>query len=320
LSGQSLTYDANGNLLSDGQRNYAWDAANRLVSITYPGQPGKQTAFVYDGLNRRTAITSTPPGGGSSVTTSYIWCGTRPCQTRDAGNSTTREYYSEGEFVPGTPAQNYYYGVDQIGSVRRAFNSPGTSPAYNYDPYGNALQATALLTDFGYAGMFYNADSGLYLTQYRAYDPVAGRWLSRDPIGATNDDAINLALYVYVRDDPIIYVDPTGLKGLKPPPPTPDFDDCDVQLANDLARCDQMAKCSKRMGAICAAQARVRYAACLEGRRGPDLPPPYYPFSNNPLSNRDLILIGAGVVVAAGIIIAPEITLPLLLIPAASVP
>jgi RHS repeat-associated protein len=31
--------------------------------------------------------------------------------------------------------------------------------------------------------MFFNADSGLYLTQYRAYDPVPGRWLSRDPIG-----------------------------------------------------------------------------------------------------------------------------------------
>jgi hypothetical protein len=30
--------------------------------------------------------------------------------------------------------------------------------------------------------MFLNADSGLYLTQYRAYDPVSGRWLSRDPI------------------------------------------------------------------------------------------------------------------------------------------
>jgi hypothetical protein len=30
--------------------------------------------------------------------------------------------------------------------------------------------------------MFFNADSGLYLTQYRAYDPVSGRWLSRDPI------------------------------------------------------------------------------------------------------------------------------------------
>lgn len=35
--------------------------------------------------------------------------------------------------------------------------------------------------------MLFNADSGLYLTQYRAYDPVAGRWLSRDPIGETSD-------------------------------------------------------------------------------------------------------------------------------------
>jgi hypothetical protein len=33
-----------------------------------------------------------------------------------------------------------------------------------------------------YAGVFFNADSGLYLTPYRAYDPVAGRRLSRDPV------------------------------------------------------------------------------------------------------------------------------------------
>jgi hypothetical protein len=30
LSGQALTFDANGNLLSDGQRNYSWDAENPL--------------------------------------------------------------------------------------------------------------------------------------------------------------------------------------------------------------------------------------------------------------------------------------------------
>ena len=95
----------------------------------------------------------------------------------------TREYFAEGEYVPGSPAQPYYYGPDQIGSVRRVFASTASAPAYSYDPYGNALQGTAPLTDFNYAGMFYNADSGLYLTQYRAYDPVAGRWLSRDPLG-----------------------------------------------------------------------------------------------------------------------------------------
>ncbi|MHB8884742.1 MAG: RHS repeat-associated core domain-containing protein [Methylovirgula sp.] len=186
LSGQALSWDANGNLLSDGSRNYAWDAENRLVGITYPGTPGKATAFAYDGLSRRTAITSTPTGG-SAVATSYVWCGTRICQARTASNSITREYFAEGEFVPGAPAQSYYYGVDQIGSVRRVFANTSAAPAFSYDPYGNALQSTPALTDFNYAGMFYNADSGLSLTQYRAYDPVASRWLSRDPIGDLGD-------------------------------------------------------------------------------------------------------------------------------------
>jgi hypothetical protein len=44
--------------------------------------------------------------------------------------------------------------------VRRVFASAASAPAYSYDPYGNALQGTAPLTDFNYAGMFYNADSG----------------------------------------------------------------------------------------------------------------------------------------------------------------
>jgi RHS repeat-associated protein len=215
LSGQTLTYDANGNLLSDGVRSFAWDAENRLVGITYPGQAGKQTAFTYDGLGRRVAITSTPAGGGSAITTSYLWCGMRLCQARDASNSLAREYYAEGELAAGSPAQPYYYGVDQLGSVRRAFADTITAPAYSYDPYGNALQVTAPLTDFGYAGTFYNADSGLYLTPFRAYDPVAGRWLSRDPVGEASDPAGNL--YAYVQSNPIFYTDPEGLQSIPDP-------------------------------------------------------------------------------------------------------
>jgi RHS repeat-associated protein len=208
LSGQALSFDANGNLLSDGQRNYSWDAENRLVGITYPSQSGKATTFTYDGLSRRTAITSTPAGGGTATTTSYIWCGTSICQARNSAGATTREYYTEGEFVPGSPAQPYYYGVDQIGSVRRAFASTSSAPAFGYDAYGNALQTTAPVTDFNYAGMFYNADSGLNLTQYRAYDPVGGRWLSRDPLG---ESASLTNLYAYVGGNPINKRDEFGL-------------------------------------------------------------------------------------------------------------
>jgi len=92
--------------------------------------------------------------------------------------------------------------------VRRVFASTSSAAAYGYDPYGLALQATAPLTDFVYGGMFYNADSGLYLTNYRAYDPVAGRWLSRDPLGESTDPGSNL--YAYVASEPVATFDPTG--------------------------------------------------------------------------------------------------------------
>jgi RHS repeat-associated protein len=52
----------------------------------------------------------------------------------------------------------------------------------------------------------------VYFTHYRVYDPEAGRWLSRDPIG--EEGGINL--YSYVSGNPLSYVDPDGLNPLDP--------------------------------------------------------------------------------------------------------
>ncbi len=205
LTGQHLTWDAVGNLLSDGMRTYSWDAENRLVAIAYTGVSGKATTFAYDGLGRRTAIASTPAGGGTATTTSYVWCGSQVCQARTAAGAEARGYYAEGEYVPGSGA--LYYAPDNLGSVRRVF-SEGASPSYDYDPYGAPSQATAPVTDFAYAGMVYNADSGLYLTTRRPYDPASGRFLSRDSIGEDADPEGNL--YAYVGGNPVGLSDPTG--------------------------------------------------------------------------------------------------------------
>lgn len=204
---QALTYDADGNLLSDGTHDFTWDAENRLIGITYPGQSGKATNFTYDGLSRRAAITSTPIGGGTATITNYIWCGDEPCQARSSSGTVSRSYYTEGEFIPGSPSQSLYYALDQVGSVRRVFTA-GQAPSYDYDPYGNPLQTTTPITDIGYAGMFYSADSGLDLTWYRAYNPVIGRWLSRDPLGEAPDPEGNL--YPYSDDNPTSMFDPDG--------------------------------------------------------------------------------------------------------------
>ncbi|NTI46602.1 RHS repeat-associated core domain-containing protein, partial [Rhizobium rhizogenes] len=215
-SGQAYSYDANGNLLSDGNQTYSWDAENRLVGITYASQPGKQTQFAYDGLGRRTEIDDTPAGGGSAVTSKYIWCRSKLCQARDASYAVSRSYFDEGEYRFGAVNPSLYYGIDQIGSVRRAFESASNAPAYDYDPWGNVLQATTSLADFGYAGMFTHPKSELGFTWLRAYSPKLGRWLSRDPLGEDANQTSNL--YAYVDNSPLANLDPTGGIGLQWPP------------------------------------------------------------------------------------------------------
>jgi RHS repeat-associated protein len=208
LAGQPFVYDANGNLVSDGQRNYAWDAENRLVKINNISS-GTKTVLAYDGLDRRAAITTTTVG--SPTTQYHLWCGGRPCQLRNADNTVARSFYREGEFIAGS-ATRLYYGPDQLGSVRDALavgSVSTTVQTYNYDPYGNPTQSPPAGSQarFRYAGMFYHQDSGLYLTQYRAYDPRTGRWLSRDPLG----EAGGANIFGYVGNNPVNDLDPLGL-------------------------------------------------------------------------------------------------------------
>jgi RHS repeat-associated protein len=120
-----------------------------------------------------------------------VWCGSQICQSRSSPqNSVLRQYYDEGEYIPSTGTR-LYYGRDQLGSVRdvSAVSPQGTTvQAYDYDPFGNALQAPPAgpTPNFGYAGMYYDAGAGLYLTQYRAYDPATARWLYRQCEGSAS--------------------------------------------------------------------------------------------------------------------------------------
>ncbi|MGM4986084.1 RHS repeat-associated core domain-containing protein [Rhizobium sp. 11_C7_N12_5] len=214
VSGQAYSYDANGNLLSDGSRSYSWDAENRLVGIAYPAQPGKQTKFVYDGLGRRNEIDDTPAGGGSAVKQKYVWCGDGLCQARDGNYAVARTYLNEGEYKVGAANPSLFYGVDQIGSVRRVFESATKASAYDYDAWGVALGQTAALTDLGFARMMGSHDSELSLTWFRGYGADTGRWISRDPLESLSSLA---NLYSYADADPIWTVDPLGLEPIPDP-------------------------------------------------------------------------------------------------------
>ncbi len=206
--GTAFTYDANGNLLQDYARTYAWDAENRLIAIGYIGQPGVTSRFKYDGLGRRIAIDEA--NGVTAGETRYAWCGETLCQSRAATDAVQRRYLPEGEAVAGTGL--LYYGTDQLGSVRDVIVAQNGLRAahYDYAPYGAPTKSSGsrlTWTDFRYAGLFYHQTSGVYLATYRAFDSGVGRWTSRDPLG--EEGGINN--YSYSPANPLSFLDLLGL-------------------------------------------------------------------------------------------------------------
>jgi RHS repeat-associated protein len=197
----SLSYDLNGNVLTDESGNsYQWDALNRLTQITYPS--AAYTTFAYDGLGRRVQIAEST----SSIPKNYLWIGSEIAEERNGSNTATERFFPQGEQQSGT---NYYYTRDHLGSVREMCNSSGSIVAtYSYDPYGRTtLVSGSNVATFQYAGYYQHQESGLEFAMFRAFDPNTGRWINRDPIGEFG----GLNNYSFTNEDPINAMDPMGL-------------------------------------------------------------------------------------------------------------
>jgi RHS repeat-associated protein len=63
------------------------------------------------------------------------------------------------------------------------------------------------LIPFGFAGGLYDSETGLIRFGARDYDPQAGRWTAKDPIGFEGED---VNLFRYVNNNPVNFYDPEG--------------------------------------------------------------------------------------------------------------
>src|ERR1035438_3842550 len=86
---------------------------------------------------------------------------------------------------------------------------------YEYDAFGNMLAKTGVTPNaYLYRGERYDADLGLYYLRARWYNPVTGRFMTRDPYSGSVYDPASLHRYNYARSNPANFVDPSGQASL----------------------------------------------------------------------------------------------------------
>lgn len=208
-TGTTMTYDANGNLTSDGARTFEWDAEDRLLAVNAGTH---RSEFTYNGSGQRVRFVEKDNGTVTSDSW-FVWYGFKPWQQRDSsGSVVARSFYRHGTLEGGV---KYFTTVDQVGSTREITDTAGVVHArYDYDPYG---RATKLAGDkdavFGFTGHMIHAPSNLLLSPNRAYDASFGRWISEDPARE------GWNYYSYVGNSPVGRTDPEGLYTVLAPAP-----------------------------------------------------------------------------------------------------
>ncbi|MBC3874903.1 RHS repeat-associated core domain-containing protein [Undibacterium sp. LX15W] len=114
--------------------------------------------------------------------------------------------------VPAPVAGVTYIHTDGLGSPVAKSDANGNLIAGSrtrYEPYGMAVAGTATPT-IGFTGHVNDADTGLTYMQQRYYDPVAGRFLSTDPVLTDYNTGASFNRYTYALNNPYKYIDPDG--------------------------------------------------------------------------------------------------------------
>jgi RHS repeat-associated protein len=78
----------------------------------------------------------------------------------------------------------------------------------DYKPFGEVTITTETITNhFRFPGQYFDQETGLHYNWHREYGPAIGRYSIPDPIGLWG----GINLYLYVKNNPVRFVDRNGL-------------------------------------------------------------------------------------------------------------
>ncbi|MBI4748210.1 MAG: Hint domain-containing protein [Acidobacteria bacterium] len=211
----SYGHDANGNITSITRGNESWSydydvreqmvKASRTVTQT---QPETEAGYYsYDFGKRRVGRKWDADGwtwsvyGQDSVVSEYD----------STGNQQNRYEYAGGTVVRGE--QDGYYFSDAQGSVTFVAGTEPQVTRTEYDPWGVILSGARDGSTISYTGQWRDDQTGLMPlgNGERYYDPLLGRFIQEDSFAGMYTLPQSLNRYIYGHDNPLLYVDPTGM-------------------------------------------------------------------------------------------------------------
>jgi RHS repeat-associated protein len=197
VDGVSYTYDNNGNLTNNGERDYSWNIINQIES-------SGDMSFSYDHSGQRVKSVNSSSGEETIYINPYL-------EIRDG--ELIYYLYAGGQRVAsikdyGTPEQEItYFHQDHLGGIALATDEEGVVVQVNdYYPFGSSLltsQLTSTEVNHSFTDKEYEEDLGLYYFEARWMDTNTGRFVSPDPLDGMT--------YTYAANNPLIIIDPTGL-------------------------------------------------------------------------------------------------------------
>jgi len=205
------SYDASGNLLSDGANSYSYNAVGQITSSS-----NGNSSYGYDGDSKRVKKTE------NGVTTYYIRSENLGMVLGEVNSSgtVTRSYLPGigGAMAVSSGGSVYWLHRDIRGSGRAMTSKTGAVQwRAEYDPFGQVLSEMATVANSkkftGYERDNNSSATGLDYSMFRYHSSYWGRFQTPDPFGGSYDltDPQSFNRYSYVENDPANFVDPLGL-------------------------------------------------------------------------------------------------------------
>lgn len=229
------TFDGYGQLAtSPNLVSTSFDPHGRLIKAT---TAENEVAYGYDHSGRRLyqRITSRQNGGEETL---YLY----PMQSFSVGPKGEESYVFVGEHrlvrMEHATGDWFYYLKDHLSSSDFVMNKDGVpveqmlyrafgtehapemlSPAWAEQVAANADLLPVEKTHHRFTGQYLDDATGLYYYGQRYYDPKLGRFVTPDPLylgdpKKCETNTIGCNLFAYANNNPMAFVDPTGLEGV----------------------------------------------------------------------------------------------------------